>query len=423
MLYDNAQLARVYLHAWAACGDPRYRAVATATLDYMTRELTVADGAFAASQDADTEGTEGLTFTWQAPDIRDALRDDSPIFEVAYGVTGTGNWEGTTILSRVIVDSELASRFELSGSQVEGRLAEARGLLLARRAGRPQPARDDKALAAWNGLAIAAFADAAVALAVTDPAAAAAYRSAAERAAEAIVAGLLAADGSLGRSWKDGRAVGTGVLEDYTHLAEGLLALYEATFDERWFTTARALMDRVLAHFGDPVGGFYDTGDDHERLVTRPRDVQDNAVPSGNAVAAEVLLRLHALTGDGRYRSAAEGAIRTVVPFVTRYPTGFARWLSAMDFSLAPVVEIAIAGAPGDPRTSELLAETRRGFRPNQVVAVAADSGSSAIPLLADRVAIDGSPTAYVCRRFVCRLPATDALTLRSQLDAPPADA
>ena len=195
------------------------------------------------------------------------------------------------------------------------------------------------------------------------------------------------------------------------------------TFDERWFTIARALMDRVLAHFADPTGGFFDTGDQHEQLVTRPKDVQDNAVPSGNAVATDVLLRLHAWTGDGAYRAAAERAIRTVVPFVTRYPTGFARWLSAMDFSLAPVVEIAIAGALDDPRTSELLAETRHGFRPNQVVAVAADPDSGAIPLLVDRLAVDGSPTAYVCRQFVCRLPVNDAAALRAQLEASPADA
>ena len=161
--------------------------------------------------------------------------------------------------------------------------------------------------------------------------------------------GLLGPDGALGRSWKDGRAVGSGVLEDYADLADGLLALYEATFDERWFETARALMDRVLARFADPAGGFFDTADDHERLVTRPKDVQDNAVPSGNAMAARVLLRLAAWTGDGAYRSAAERAMRTVVPFVGRYPTGFAQWLGAMDLALAPALEIAIVGEPASP--------------------------------------------------------------------------
>ena len=337
MLYDNAQLARVYVHAWALTGDARYRAVATGTLDYMVRELTTDDGAFAASQDADTDGIEGLTFTWRAPEIRDVLGEAAALFATAYGVTDEGNWEGVTILSRVAQDEELAERYGLAASEVAARLAEARELLLARRAGRPQPARDDKALAAWNGLAIAAFADAAVALAVSDPAAATTYRAAAVRAAEAIVGGLLHPDGSLGRSWKDGRAVGRGVLEDYTHLADGLLALYEATFDQRWFATARGLMDRVLARFADPAGGFFDTADDHERLVTRPKDVQDNAVPSGSAMAARVLVRLAAWTGEGAYRDAAEQAMRAVVPFVGRYPTGFAQWLAAMDLALAPI--------------------------------------------------------------------------------------
>jgi uncharacterized protein YyaL (SSP411 family) len=417
MLYDNALLARVYVHAWALTGDARYRAVATGTLDYMLRELRTPDGAFAASQDADTEGIEGLTFTWRAAEVAEVLDEEAPLFEAAYGVTEAGNWEGVTILSRVVSDDELAERFELPAAEVGARLARARESLLARRAERPQPTRDDKVLAAWNGLAIAAFADASVAFDAWDPDIAARYRSAAEAAAETVVGGLLSPDAVLRRSWKDGRAVGQGVLEDYTHLADGLLALYEATLDERWFKVARGLIERVLARFADPAGGFFDTADDHERLVTRPKDVQDNAVPSGNAIAVRVLLRLAAWTGEGRYRDAAERALRTVVQFVGRYPTGFAQWLSAMDLALSPGLEVAIVGSPDDAATRSLLAEVRRGFRPNQVVSVAAAAAGSAVPLLADRVAIDGHPTAYVCREFVCRLPVTDAAALREQLD------
>jgi hypothetical protein len=257
-----------------------------------------------------------------------------------------------------------------------------------------------------------------VALADVDPAAARVYRRAAERAATAIVDGLLDAGGTLGRSWKDGRSVGSGVLEDYADLADGLLALYEATLDERWFATARTLMDQVLTHFADPAGGFFDTSDEHERLVTRPKDVQDNAVPSGNAMAAGVLLRLHAWTGEGTYRDAAERAIRTVVPYVTRYPTGFAQWLVAMDLALGPIIEVAIVGGPADPAAMALAAEARRGFRPRQVLALAQDPAASAIPLLDDRIAIDGRPTAYVCREFVCRLPVTSPDALRLELEA-----
>jgi uncharacterized protein YyaL (SSP411 family) len=401
MLYDNAQLARVYLHAWAVTDDARYRAVCKGVLGYMTRELRTSDGAFAASQDADTDGVEGKTFVWSNDEVEGILGTDAETFARHYDVTPQGNWEGHTILRRVTPPA---------GDEAEAELADMRARLLEHRATRPQPARDDKALAAWNGLAIAAFAEAGRLL--REPR----WIDAAVVAAEAVVAGLVQPDGSVMRSWKDGRAVGQGVLDDHTHLAEGLLALYEATWDERWFTTARALMDRVLARFADPAGGFFDTADDHERLVTRPKDPQDNAVPSGNATAALVLLRLAAWTGEAIYRDAADRAIRTVTPFVTRYPTGFAQWLTAIDLAIGDAVEVAVVGAAGDAATNELLEPVATGFRPLQVLAVSADPDSSAIPLLHGRTAIDARPTAYLCRGFACRLPVTSADALRAQL-------
>ena len=411
MLYDNAQLARGYLHAWAALGDERYRDVATGVLDYMTRELTTADGAFASSQDADTEGIEGLTFTWRAAEIREVLGPVATArFADAYGVTDEGNWEDMTILSRIwpAVD-EPPFRDD---AVLEAELGESRARLLERRATRSQPARDDKALAAWNGLAIAAFAEAGRLLGEER------YTASAVRAATTIVDGLLAPDGSLKRSWKDGRAVGSGVLEDYANLAEGLLALYEATFDERWFTLARGLADRILERFTDPAGGFFDTASDHETLITRPKDPQDNAVPSGGAMATTVLLRLAALTGEGRYRDAAERALGTVSAFLARYPTGFAQWLVAASFAASDVVEVAIVGDPADAATRELLGPVWSTWRPQQVLALAPPDrvGVSEVPLLRDRVAIDGRPTAYVCRNFVCSLPVTDASALLEQL-------
>ena len=351
----------------------------------MIRELTTPDGAFASSQDADTDGIEGLTFTWRAPEIREVLGPVAAArFAEAYGVTDEGNWEDVTILSRIwpAVD-EPPFRDDAA---LEAELAESRALLLARRATRAQPARDDKALAAWNGLAIAALAEAGRLLGEER------YTAAAVRAATTIVDGLLAADGSLKRSWKDGRAVGSGVLEDYAHLAEGLLALYETTFDERWFSIARGLADRILERFADPAGGFFDTATDHERLITRPKDPQDNAVPSGGAMATTVLLRLAAWTGEGRYREAAERALGTVSPFLARYPTGFAQWLVAASFAASDAVEVAIVGDPADPRPGSCSEPVWSAWRPNQVLAVApADrAASSAVPLLHDRVAIDG---------------------------------
>ncbi len=292
-------------------------------------------------------------------------------------MTDGGNWEGRTILRRVRSDDELATMAGTTPDDVAGRLAAARATLLAARARRPQPARDDKVLAGWNGLALAALADAIRALLESDRRrptgdAGQRYRVAGrDRGRRLLLDRLRLPDGRLRRSWKDGRASADGVLEDHACLAEGLLALYEATFDERWFVAARGLADTILDRFADPAGGFFDTSDRHETLVTRPKDLQDNAVPSGNAMAVTVLLRLAALTGEGRYRDAAERALGLVAGVVGRYPGGFAQWLVALDFALAEVVEVAVIGDPADPATARLLrpdpgrlpAEPRRRLR------------------------------------------------------------
>ena len=237
----------------------------------------------------------------------------------------------------------------------------------------------------------------------------------ATRAAETVLAGLFR-DGRLRRSWKDSRATGEGVLEDYACLAEGLLALYEATFEERWFVVARQLADEILDRFADPDGGFFDTASDHERLVARPKDIQDNATPSGNATATLVLLRLASLTGDERYRAAADGAIRTVLPFLARHPTAFAKWLAAVDMALGPVAEIAIVGDPSSPDTRELLAALLTGESPAHVVALSPEPENSAVPLLEGRTRLHGRATAYVCSGFACRVPVTDPDALAEQL-------
>jgi uncharacterized protein YyaL (SSP411 family) len=453
MLYDNAQLARVYLHAsqaFSGAVSVRYREVAVGVLDYMLRELRRDDGAFASSQDADTDGEEGATFTWSAAEIREVLGEGEAFdrFAQAYGVTDAGNWEGTNILSRVwSTPQDPPPRDDV---RLESALADSRAKLLEARSRRAQPARDDKALAAWNGLAIAAFAEAGRLLGDER------YTAAAVGAAEAIVGGLLSSaapetssadrpfriKGSseqgqptpaagqagarrvmLGRSWKDGRAVGAGVLEDYADLAEGLLALYETTFDERWFTVARQLADAILDKFADPAGGFFDTAVDHERLITRPKDPQDNATPSGAAMATTVLLRLAAFTGEGRYRDAAERAIGTVAPLMAQYPTAFAQWLVAASFAATDSVEVAVIGDPEDTATRELLEPVWSTWRPFQVLAVASpsDAPDSAIDLLHDRPPVDGRPAAYVCRDFVCLVPVTTASRLIDQVRTPPA--
>ncbi len=417
MLYDNAQLARVYLHAWQLTREPRYRDVAVEVLDFLMRDLRTPGGGFASSLDADTEGVEGGTFTWLPGEVREVLGEAAPLFEAAYGVTEEGNWEGVTILSRVRSDRELADRLGLSPADVRERLAAARLQLLAARARRPQPARDDKVLAAWNGLAIAALAEASRALDAADPAMADRanrYRAGAVAAAVDVLAGLRVAPGRLRRSWKDGRATADGVLEDSANMADGLLALYEATADERWFLEAVDLAEGILSRFADPGGGFHDTAADAEGLVVRPRDVQDSATPSGSSMATMVLLRLAAFTGEPRYRAAAERALAGVGPYLARYPTAFANWLCALEAAHQGIVEVAIVG--DSDVTRSLVRAASRTYGPFRVLAVSASPSSSAVPLMRDRFAFRGRPTAFVCRDFACRQPVHEPEALEALL-------
>ena len=410
MLYDNAQLARVYLHAFQVTEDPRYREVVTETLAFVEREMTSPEGGFISSLDADTDGEEGATYVWTKREVDEILGDDASLFDEAYGVTDGGNWEGHTILSRVRSDANLATDRGLDADDVGRRLGEARRRLLDERSRRRQPARDGKVLASWNGLMIAALADAGRVLHDER------WTRLAVGAADLMVSTLRDGDGRMRRSFKDGQVRQQGVLEDYTHTADGLLAVYEATFDERWFVVARELMDAVMTHFADPRGGFFDTADDHESLITRPKGLQDNAMPSGNAMAVQVLLRLGALTGEGHYRDAAEAALALVTLVAHRYPTAFAQWLIGLELALADIDEIAIVGPPRESDTRALLEVVRSTYRPSTVVAVAEDAAASRIPLLHAREMRDGRPTAYVCRGFACRQPVTDPTALAEQL-------
>jgi uncharacterized protein YyaL (SSP411 family) len=267
-------------------------------------------------------------------------------------------------------------------------------------------------LAAWNGLMIGAFADAARTLGVD------ALAGVAIRAADLLLNQLRDANGRLRRSFKDGLARQAGVLEDYSHLCDGLLALYKATFDERWFVAARELADSMLEHFADPRGGFFDTADDHEALITRPKGLQDNATPSGNAMAVTVLLRLAALTGEGRYRQAAEAGLRLVAAVAPRYPTAFGQWLVGLGLALAQVDEVAIVGGPVAPDTRALIDVVRTGYRPNLVIAVSPDPERSSVPLLEARQMRDGKATAYVCHGFACLQPVTEPAELAAQLSS-----
>jgi len=409
MLYDNAQLARVYLHAWQVTQDDFYRHIAEQTLDYVAREMMHPAGGFFSSQDADSEGREGAYYVWRAGEIRQILGEDAPLFMDRYGVTEHGNLDANILFVARDLDV-VAAMHHLSLDETATRLARAREKLFAQRNTRVKPARDEKVLTAWNGLMLAAFAEAARVLARDD------YRRIAERNADFLLRALRRADGRLYRAWNAERNAGhlNAYLEDYANLSEGLLTLYETTFDARWFIAARELVDTMLEHFSDARGGFFDTSDDHETLLTRPKRLEDNAVPSGNAMAVTVLLKLAALTGESRYADAAQGALRLVQRALTVAPLGFAQWLCALDFALGAPKEIAIVGEVNEARA--LLDVVFSAYRPNQVVAVGDET--SPVPLLRGRTRLNGKPTAYVCRHFACQLPVTEPADLAKQLAA-----
>jgi uncharacterized protein YyaL (SSP411 family) len=358
MLYDNSQLARVYLHAWQVTGNEFFRTITQEILDYAVREMLNPEGGFYSTQDADSEGEEGKFFVWTPDEIREVLGSEADAFMAAYGVTRHGNFEGKNILEFV---GDLTQR---------PALAEARRKLFEARQRRVHPGRDEKVLTSWNGLMLATFAEAARTLDRDD------YRMVAERNAEFLLRELRQENGRLLRSWKacpegtegTGEAKLNGYLEDYSYLIEGLLELYQTTFDPRWFLAAQELAETMIKHFqaaegvqlartgqlpsnASGIAGFYDTSDDHETLITRPRDLQDNATPSGNAMAATALLKLAGFTNESRYVDVAHQALAQMQPMMSQYPVGFGQWLQALAYALSKPREIAVVGDPDSADT------------------------------------------------------------------------
>jgi uncharacterized protein YyaL (SSP411 family) len=402
MLYDNAQLARVYLHAWQVTGNDFYRRITEETLDYVLREMRHEDGGFYSSQDADSEGVEGKFYVWSADEIREALGEEADTFMRIYGVSDEGNWEGRNILNLRLAEA------------LDGRIAAARATLYQLRSKRIWPGLDDKVLTSWNGLMLAAFAEAGQTLGRPD------YIDAAKSNADFLRRMMRRDSGRLLRTWRAGSdAKYNAYLEDYAYLADGLLALYEATFERRWVDWARELAELMLTHFRDTKnGGFFDTSDDHEQLIHRPKDLQDNAVPSGNSMAASVLTRLSLLTGNGDYWQVAEHSTATMSKFMSEYPSGFGQWLNVASFMLGEPLEVALVGS--QESLTPLLDVVRDGFRPFQVVAAGSESEEAPLPLLENRPPIDGKGTAYVCRQFACQAPVTEPRELAQQLESAP---
>jgi uncharacterized protein YyaL (SSP411 family) len=398
MLYDNALLLRVYTHLWRATGGALAERVARETAEFLLRDLRTEQGGFASALDADSEGVEGKYYVWTPAELREVLGDDDGAWAArVWNVTDAGTFEhGSSVLQRLAEPDDL-DRYE-----------RVRATLLAARAKRVPPGRDDKVVAAWNGLAIAALAEAGALFEVPE------WVEAATVAAD-LMRDLHWSDGRLLRTSRDGRAGrDAGVLEDYGDLAEGLLALYAVTGEPGRVGGAGALLDVVLEHFAAPDGGFYDTADDAEALVRRPQDPTDNATPSGSSAAAGALLSYAALTGSSRHREAAERALATVTPLLTRHARFVGHAAAVGEALVAGPSEVAVVGDPSDEATRALLRAARRATAPGAVTAFGWYDADHDVPLLHDRPLVSGRPAAYVCRGFTCAAPVTDAAALRA---------
>ena len=426
MLYDNALLVKLYLHAYQVTGKPLYRRVVEETLEYVRREMTDPSGGFYSAQDADSEGVEGKFFVWRPEEIVAILgKEDGEAVNAYYGVTREGNFEGRSILNVQSEPATAATELGIGEEELERLLQRSKAALLEVRDRRIRPDRDEKILTAWNGMMLRAFAEAAAVLGRAD------YAEIANQNANFIIANLRR-DGRLLRTYRaspehgrrDGEAKLHGYLEDHAFLVDGLIALHEVTFDARWLEEAISLGEAMVELFWDEASGqFYDTGSDHEELIVRPRDVSDNAIPSGSSMATDVLLRLAVITGDAEYERRASTALRSAREMMARFPTGAGHWLCGLDFYLSTAKEIAIVGELSDPATKALSSEVYRHYLPNRVlVGKAGTDGATAatrqlkLPLLDGREPVDGRPAAYVCENYVCNLPVTDAQALAKQL-------
>jgi len=421
MLYVNALLLRVYTDLWRQSGDALAARIARETTDFLLRDLLLPGGGFASALDAEAEGEEGATYIWTPGTLREALGDvDGAWAADLFGVTDAGNFEGGTSVLRLArnVDWVGAEDVDDTGDALRRRVSDVRARLLAARAQRPQPERDDKVVAAWNGLVLTALVEYVTTVRAVAPDDAdqrlrldrvtTAVRDTAEVLARHMV------DGRLRRVSRDG-VVGepAGVLDDYGCVAEAFCAVHQLTGEGRWLALAKTLLDTALERFGDGAGGFYDTADDAPQLITRPADPTDNATPSGRSAIAAALTAYTALAGEPCYREAAQSALATVAPLIARHPRAAGYAAAVGEALLSGPYEIAIV--TDAPTTDPLVLAAHRLAPPGAVV-VAGAADQPGVPLLADRPKIDGRSTAYVCRGFVCDQPVTDVDALAEKL-------
>jgi uncharacterized protein len=408
MLYDNAQLVRIYLHVYQITKDEFYKRIAVETLEYVKREMLDAAGGFYSTQDADSEGVEGKFFVWTPQEIEEILgAEDAQIFNFYYDVSEEGNFEGRNILNVNYTIFEAARALKIPEEKLTEVLERGREKLFAARERRVKPFRDEKVLTAWNGLMLAAFAEGAAILQSAE------YLEIARRNADFILENLQR-DGYLLRTWKDGRAKLNAYIEDYANFADALVELFQISGEAKYLLEARRLADLMIAEFWDEEqGAFFFTANNHEELVVRSKDFYDNATPSGNAVAADVFLKLAKFFDDEKYERFAVTVLKLVAPQIRRFPNGFGRALSIIEFYLNPTKEIVILGEKGNALERELW----RDYLPNKIVVLAENAeNADFIPLLRERIRLGGKPTAFVCENFVCQKPVTNADDLRKQL-------
>jgi len=413
MLYDNALLARLGTHLWQATRDSEVRRVTEETIDWVAREMTATTGGFYSSLDADSEGHEGTFYVWTREELDRALGDDGALAAAYWGVTGEPNFEGKHILYAPHEIGVVAARADVTVDDVAESVANARAVLLARRARRERPGRDEKILAAWNGLMLRGVAEAARAFSRDD------YRTLAVANGEFLLREMVR-DGRVMRSHTAGVTRIPGFLEDHAAVALGFLDLYALTFDDRWLAAAHRIADAVDEWFWDEsANAYFDTARDHETLLTRPRDVTDNAVPAGTSLAVDLQLRLGELLGDAARRERALRVLGSLSEPVARYASAFGHLLGAADMAVHGAVEVALAGDPASDDFRALADAVGGEYVPSLVIAggaVRAD-GSVDVPLLADKVARDSRATAYVCRQHLCDEPTTDPSALPAQLE------
>jgi uncharacterized protein len=412
MLYDNALLARLGVHLWQATHDEEVRRVCKETFDWLAREMTAPSGGFYSTLDADSEGEEGKFYVWEAGELDELLGADAAVVKAYFGVSPEGNFEGKSILHVPHEAHVAAAYLGVNVEAVHAAIARAKRVLYERRATRVWPARDEKILAAWNGLMLRAVAEGARAF-DSDV-----YRTLALANGEFLYRELVR-DGRVMRSHKDGVTRIAGFLDDHAAVALGALALYELTFDRVWLDRARGVAQAMVRWFWDEeAGSFFDTANDHEKLITRPRDLTDNAVPSGTSLAVELSLRMAELFGDADSRQRAERVLASVAESMGRHPLAFGHLLGAAEMTVHGAVELAIIGEPGRNGFVELARVAARHYAPSLVLAGGRAESNPDLPLLADRPAGTGRATAYLCRAYTCGAPVTAPELLGEQLDA-----